>query len=77
MKCPLFPSPGAEVAQYTAEFLPAFLKDSTLYADKARLGEALKEAFIAFDLTLKGDSVQQTLKELAGLETDEGSDDGM
>ncbi|KAH3734017.1 hypothetical protein DPMN_040456 [Dreissena polymorpha] len=63
---------GSEVAQYAAAHFPEFLRTLELYRD-GQLDEALQEAFLGFDLTLKDEKVIQALKVLAGV--DENDED--
>jgi hypothetical protein len=65
---------GAEVAQYTADKFPAFLKTVTAYTEE-RMSAALEEAFLGFDSTLTTDDVKQQLNILAGGEKDPGEED--
>ena len=61
---------GAEVAQYTAQHLPDFLKNLQSYKE-GKLSQALEETFLGFDETLTKEIVIKELKELAGVEEDE------
>ena len=65
--------PGAEVAQYTAEHFPDFLKGVTSYSE-GHMETALEEAFLGFDATLTSDDVKQKLAVLAGGPKDATSD---
>ena len=65
---------GAEVAQYTSAKLPDFLKSTLEYKD-GLLGEALQQAFMGFDATLRDDEVIKELKALAGVDDDADEDD--
>ncbi|XP_052776689.1 probable protein phosphatase CG10417 [Mya arenaria] len=62
---------GSEVAQYTAEHLPEFIKQHELYKS-GKIREALQKAFLGFDKTLTEETVIQELKTLAGV--DDGDD---
>ena len=66
---------GAEVAQYTATHLPAYIRDLEAYKDQ-RLAQALEEAFLGFDNILTQDKVIAELRELAGVNPDEGETEG-
>ena len=55
------------MAQYTAQHFPAFLKQLDAYK-RGNVSQALEEAFLGFDATLKEESVIQVLKELAGVD---------
>ncbi|KAL0272896.1 UNVERIFIED_CONTAM: hypothetical protein PYX00_005714 [Menopon gallinae] len=55
---------GNEVAEYTSQHFPNFLKSLESYK-KGNYEEALKEAFLKFDATLKEPEVINVLKELA------------
>lgn len=55
---------GNEVAEYTSQNFPNFLKSLEAYR-KGNYEEALKEAFLKFDATLKEAEVVNVLKELA------------
>lgn len=65
---------GAEVAQYTSDKFPAFLKTVTAYTEE-RMSAALEEAFLGFDATLTTDDVKQQLNILAGGEKDLAEED--
>jgi protein phosphatase 1G len=65
---------GAEVAQYTAEKFPAFLKTVKAYTE-GQMATALEEAFLGFDATLTSDDVKQQLAVLAGGEKDPAEED--
>ena len=62
------------MAQYTAAKLPEFLKSTLEYKD-GLLGEALQQAFMGFDATLRDDEVIKELKSLAGMDDDADDDD--
>ncbi|XP_073982795.1 probable protein phosphatase CG10417 isoform X3 [Rhodnius prolixus] len=55
---------GHEVAEYTAEHLPDFIKQTDAYK-KGAFEEALKDAFLGFDALLATDPVIEKLKEIA------------
>lgn len=54
---------GAEVAQYTVEHFPKFLKDQPLYKE-GKYKEALEQAFVDFDALLRTPEVQKELVKL-------------
>ena len=62
------------MAQYTSAKLPDFLKSTLEYKDGV-LGEALQQAFMGFDATLRDDEVIKELKALAGVDDDADEDD--
>ena len=63
---------GSEVAAYTAQHFPEFLRTQiTTYKDN-KLQQALEDGFLQFDEHLKSEHVLQELKEIAG---DEDSED--
>lgn len=64
---------GAEVAQYCSAKLPDYLKSTLEYKD-GQLADALQQAFLGFDATLRDDKVIKELKALAGVD-DEGDED--
>lgn len=55
---------GAEVAKYTVEHLPDFIKNHPLYKE-GKYEEALETAFIEFDAILRTEKVNQELHRLA------------
>lgn len=55
---------GAEVAQYTVEHFPNFLKEQPLYKE-GKYKEALEKAFVDFDALLRTPEVQQQLVKLS------------
>lgn len=55
---------GAEVAQYTVDHLPEFLKNHPLYKE-GKYMEALEKAFVEFDVQLQSRRVMKSLAELA------------
>lgn len=55
---------GAEVAKYTVEHLPDFIKNHPLYK-AGKYSEALEKAFIDFDSLLRSDKVMDELSKLA------------
>lgn len=55
---------GAEVAQYTVEHYPDYLKNHELYKE-GKYEEALRNSFIEFDALLRTDDVMQELVKLA------------
>uniref|UniRef100_A0A023F114 protein-serine/threonine phosphatase n=2 Tax=Triatoma infestans TaxID=30076 RepID=A0A023F114_TRIIF len=55
---------GHEVAEYTAQHLPDFIKETDAYK-KGSYEEALKEAFLGFDALLATEPVIEKLKEIA------------
>ena len=61
------------MAQYCSAKLPDFLKSTLLYKD-GQLAEALQEAFLGFDATLRGEEVIKELKSMAGVD-DEGDEE--
>jgi len=61
---------GAEVAQYTAQHLPEFLKQLSAYKE-GRLAQALEDAFLDYDKTLTTEDVISELKEIAGVTPNE------
>jgi len=65
---------GSEVAQYTAEKFPDFLKTVSAYGE-GDMATALKEAFLGFDETLTKDDVKQQLAVLASGDKDGGEAD--
>lgn len=65
---------GSEVAQYTAEKFPDFLKTVPAY-NQGDMTSALKDAFLGFDDTLTKDDVKQKLAVLASGEKDGGEAD--
>ncbi len=60
---------GAEVAKYTSEHLPEFIKTSEPWI-KGKMEEAFIDGFLNFDDTLRSEKVIETLKQLAGTKTD-------
>lgn len=57
---------GHEVALYTSQKLPDFIKDTEAYK-KEDIENALIDAFLGFDATIASRDVVTVLKELAGL----------
>lgn len=64
---------GKEVAKYTAQKLPEFIQQTEAYKNGDYV-EALKEAFLKFDATLKEPEVVAILKEIAGLKDESEKD---
>jgi len=60
---------GAEVAKYTVEHLPDFIKNHPLYK-QGKYKEALERAFVEFDALLRTDKVIEELHRLAFDEDD-------
>lgn len=65
---------GAEVAKYTVEHFPDFIKNHPLYKE-GDYEKALEEAFIDFDEHLKSDEVMEELNRIAHDEDDREKDD--
>ncbi|XP_055329996.1 protein phosphatase ppm-1.G-like isoform X2 [Paramacrobiotus metropolitanus] len=71
---------GSEVAKYAAQYLPNHLKSLAKYQE-GKYEEALEEAFLSFDATLKEPHVQKILRALSKDDSDneahasEGSSD--
>lgn len=61
---------GKEVAEYTSQKLPDFIKQSEAYI-AGDYEKGLKDAFLKFDATLKEPAVVEILKEIANLKKDE------
>lgn len=69
---------GSEVAKYTVEHFPNFLKNHQLYKE-GKYEEALRQAFIDFDALLRSEEVFHELSKLAAdgsekAESEKGSD---
>ena len=70
----LFYHSGAEVAVYTAQNFPEFLKTIPAFKE-GRLSQALEDAFLAFDEDLIKSESLTKLKELAGCDKDEQTEE--
>lgn len=64
---------GKEVAEYTAQKLPDFIKSTDAFKS-GDYEKALKEAFLKFDATLKEPEVVNILKEIAGVKDENHSE---
>ena len=72
-----FPLTGAEVATYTAEKFPDFLRKNTKYQEGS-IAQALEDTFMTFDKHLTNDETIETLRQIAGVEeAEEDVEDGM
>lgn len=60
---------GAEVAQYSSQHLPGFMRQLTEYKE-GDIEKALIQAFVSFDRHLLDEEVVETLKILAGQDND-------
>lgn len=65
---------GAEVAKYTVEHFPDFIKNHPLYRE-GKYAEALETAFIDFDALLRTEDVMAELEKLS-MEPDNSKEDG-
>lgn len=66
---------GSDVSEYTAQHFPPFLKKTESWS-KGQYGQALEDAFLAFDAHLRQPEAMQELRRLAGFNKKEKDLDG-